>query len=344
VATRPSACAASLLVGLAAAASAQEDAERSYPDGVVAVVEGEPITRHELELACRLDEEYQSLPAGDTKARHEVQRRQLDVLIREKVLLLRAEADGVDLSPPDERRLDRAVARMAEAYRGEEGLRRALAREGVPYDYFVARHRTSLLIDKLLLQAVSREIFVSPAQIRRFYREHEGRFSHEGETRIRRIDVYPDPAVAYRVPSEVAARVEAEAWDPAAYAEELRARVLAGEPFAEVAEQGSMGAKFDTDEVFPSGFDLQESFLPPLGATIERLEVGAVSEVLRTERGTYHVVILVDRREPGVLPLPEVQGEIERTLQNEIYATRRQDWIDQVMADAYVRTWLPAPQ
>ena len=44
----------------------EDQGERSYPDKVVAIVDGTPVTRYELELACLLRGDYRELTPGST--------------------------------------------------------------------------------------------------------------------------------------------------------------------------------------------------------------------------------------------------------------------------------------
>src|SRR5262249_11088706 len=98
---------------------------------------------------------------------------QLQLLLDEKILLLECTKDKITLTKDDEKRIDREVERYAEPHGGLEGLKALLAKIGVPFDYFVERRKTNLLIAKLLLKNVSRDIYVEPEKIRKYYDEHK---------------------------------------------------------------------------------------------------------------------------------------------------------------------------
>lgn len=324
-------------------ARAQEGEPRHYVDGVVAIVEGEPITRYQLELACRLVTHYRD---GSPEQRKAILQEQLKILVEEKLLLLQARERGLaQLSEADEARIEWELERAASDHRGIAGLRLALQEIGVPYEYFVERKRTNVIIGKLLVSQISRDIFITPEQIREHYRLQQAEFAHPGEVRIRQIVVFPDPAAAYRVPPAAADLVARGQWDPASYAEALRARVLAGEPFEEVVRQGSMVREEDLGEQsFPSADRLDQMLVRPLPERVRALQVGEVSEVIRSSRGSLHVIKLIEQREPGVLPLGEVQDEIEARLREQVWQRRMRDWIDHLHEEAYVQRFLELPE
>ena len=120
-------------------------APEPYTDQIVAEVEHEPITLHELELAARLTSEYRDLKqSGNTQALRQSLSKQLDLLLDERVLLLECNRDKITLTKDDEKRVEREVERYAEPHGGVEGLKALLGKIGVPFDYFVERRRTSM--------------------------------------------------------------------------------------------------------------------------------------------------------------------------------------------------------
>ena len=302
--------------------------------------------QRELELSCRLLPEFRTLQPGDAMARFQLYSTQLDTLIEEKVLKLRAAEQSIVLSDNDEARLEAEVQRAAEPYGGLAGLRDALYEVGVPYEYFRERKRTNLLISKLLLANISKEIFVKPEALRQYYEEHQSRFETPGELRVRQVVVFPSADVYSRPnpPPALTRWTAAErAWDPQAYAEAARQAAIDGESFEQVAAEFSMGIDYDQELRFRGKSDLRE-LNRALVEAIEALEIGEVSPVVETERGTRYVFALVDRRDPGVLPLEEVQQDIDRTLKDEIWNRRLREWIDELVEVAHVRRFLQPPR
>jgi hypothetical protein len=354
------ACLAALAASLSpspSAAAQDAPAGPQYADKIVAIVEGVPITLHELELACRLHAEYHDLPKGDSLERQEFRRQVLErgitdprsgdkelSLITKLVLLQKAKEQKVELTSQDEERIQQEISHTAERQPGGmDGLRQALDQLGVPYDYFVARKRENLLITKLLLTTVSREIFITPAEVRRHYEEHRAEYERPGELRLRQIVIYLDPEEdAPQVPAAIKPLLQAKTWDARAFAADLRRRIAAGElPFDQAASQYSMDYDPTPEKVFP--VDRPVPLRAPLPARVARMRAGEVSDVIEVPRGRtvdLYILWLVDRKERGVLPLEEVQDEIELTLKDQIWAQRRDAFIERVRGEAHVEVYL----
>jgi parvulin-like peptidyl-prolyl isomerase len=330
-----------LLAAAPSRAQAPEEQGPRYADSILAIVEGEPITRHDLEVACRLTgKDYFKVP---TAQRDQFQRDVLERLIQLRIVLAKAKEQKLALTPQDEERVQREVARMAENFRGLEGLRQAIEQMfHVPFERYVANHRDMVLESKVILAAVSRDIYVSPAEIRRHYEKHQKEYQRSGETRLRHLILYPRVDDGLRLPPAVKARA-ALGWDAAKVAAELRKKVLAGElAFEDAQREWSMGPNHDGEEVYAADRPLAESLLDPLPQTVEALRVGAVSEPVEAG-GALHLLLLVDRVPTRVLPLGEVQEEIELTLKEKIWQERRRAWMTRARAEAHVELFLPAP-
>jgi SurA N-terminal domain/PPIC-type PPIASE domain len=317
---------------------------------VAAIVEGEVITTFELHRYCLLTRTEEYFPVRDEPSprREQIRREELEVLIREKVLEHKARADEIELTDADEQRIRFEIQRIADRYRGQTGLEEALAELGVPWEFFLDLRRRNLLIQKLTLRSISREIFVGPEQVRLYYQEHRGQWETRGEVRFRMLTVFPDPQRCARqnpLPPLVAERVEAGDFDAHLFAAELRARVLNGEDFVELAERGGMGWVWNNDQVYEHGQDLSRVLNPPaLADVVAGLEVGEVSEVFETERGTLYLVFLIDRRAPGALSLSQVQEEIESAVRNGVWRERVQTWQEEAVEAAEVQRCLPEGQ
>lgn len=357
--------AAALAAPLGAGQEAPPASGPTYADGIVAIVEGEPITMHDLELACRLHQEYHDLPPGDSIERQEFRRAILHEgtqdgelgLITQKILLHEAKEAKVELTADDQARVDQEIARIAERHRGGvDGLRATLEKLGVPYAYFVERKRTNLLITKLLLTSVSREIFVTPAEIRHHYEKRRAEFEREGEVRLRQIVLYLDPAEwswrpIRQLPPEVVQQINDKTWDARAFAASLRERLLSGELAFEQAQRlYSMGNVIDREEVYAPDGLYQAGLFPPVPDHVAAMAVGELSPVIETSGSVrpgpvqaLHLVLLVDRQERGVIPLEEVQDRIELELKEEVWAKRRDAFIAQARSKAHVMVFLPPP-
>jgi peptidyl-prolyl cis-trans isomerase SurA len=347
-------CLLVLLLGSGRAASAQNlggnnatKAPEPYRDQIVAEVEHEPITLHELELSARLSsKEYRDLrdnQPGNVVAIRATLDQQLQLLLDEKILLLECTRDKVILTKDDEKRIEREVDRHAEPHGGLEGLKAVLAKIGVPYDYFVERKKTTLLITKLLMKNVSRDIYVEPERIRKYYDEHKReRFRRDAVTKFYQVDIFNN--LTSRVPEDVKHLVDKWNQEEAQrYAEKVREK-LARSPAEWRTIAGA--ATMDQSAVETCGLvqvrgnaPLADQMAGDLGKAIDNLKPGEVSQVIKSGAG-YHIFCLKERSGVDVLPFSEVQHQIQETLRQEIWQERLKAWIGRVKDEHPVRKYL----
>jgi hypothetical protein len=336
-----------LFVGAAAHGQSRPEAKPSegYRDQIVAEVEHEPITLHELDLSARLTAEYRDLKdsqPGNHEALRQSLQKQLELLVDERILLLECTKEKITLAKDDEKRVEREVDRQAEPQGGLEGLKAVLKKIGVPYEYFVEKKRTSLLIGKLLLKNVSRDIYVEPERIRKYYEEHKREaFRREAVTKFFEIDVY-NRLDGARVPDDVAP-IQTGWNDDAAmkYAASIRERAAKspGE-WRAIATAATMDASAVEKGglVQVSGGKPLADEIGILGEAADKLKVGEVSPVVPSKLG-YHVLCMKERSGPDVLPFSEVQREISEKLRNEIWHERLNAWIKRVKDEAITHVY-----
>jgi peptidyl-prolyl cis-trans isomerase D len=105
---------------------------------------------------------------------------------------------------------------------------------------------------------------------------------------------------------------EAEAEAARQKAEELLGRIRGGADFADIAVEAS-----DDDVSKAAGGDLglvpRGQLAPELDQAVFTLEVGQVSDLVRTDQG-FHVLRVDERREAGARPIEEVRTELAREL------------------------------
>jgi hypothetical protein len=322
----------------------------AYRDQIVADVEHEPITYHELELRAQLTAEYRDLKDNQPDNKRAIQQslhRLLETLIEERLLLQQCSKDKLTLTKDDEKRLDREIERLAEPHGGIEGLKRVLARIRVPYDYFVECRKTNLLITKLLFKNVPHDTYVGPQLIRRYYEENKReKFKRDAVTKFFEIDVYTDVDFnSTRVPAEVKKLEKQWSAETARkYAGDVRAK-LVRDPNAwrQIATESTMNVASAVEGglVQVAGDKPLVDQMGLLGEAADKLQPGEVSPVLETKLG-FHIICMKQRSPADVLPFSEVQREISNRLCDEIWQERLKAWIGKVKAEAFYRIYLPA--
>jgi len=175
---------------------------------------------------------------------------------------------------------------------------------------YVALATETLPGEPLSDEAVAAFLAEHEAEVRGVYDERPERYTRPEQVRARHILV----SVA---PEADAAAVEAARSEALA----LRARLLEGEVFAELAEAESddLGTRAGGGDL---GFFARGANLADFDAAAFALQPGDLSEPIRTANG-FHLILVEERREGGTTPFEEVSIELARELATKAAAGER---------------------
>jgi peptidyl-prolyl cis-trans isomerase SurA len=212
----------------------------------------------------------------------------LEELINDKLVIAQARRLDIEVSFGEvEGRVNEAIEEYRKALGGEEQFNRQLEREGFTLERLKKLYRDQLrnrmLVERVLAMEVDRrEIDVSDAALRRFYEEKKAELPE-------RPPVVHLKTIFIGVTASEAIRAEAQA-----KIEEIRRRIVGGEPFADLARQYSddTSAPLGGDMGFVSPNDLAD---PALSAAVAKLAVGEVTEPVLTTWG-YHLIQVTERK------------------------------------------------
>jgi len=169
-------------------------------------------------------------------------------------------------------------------------------------------------------------VAVSDADIEAYYKAHPDEFNVTQEKyRLAQI-LIAAPA------SDSPAQVDAAKHK----AEDVRAQILKGKDFGDLARQ------YSDDDSKTKGGELGE-FDPndlndAVAAGVKNVKVGDVSPVVRTKYG-FHIIKVEAHQVPGGMALNEVKGAIRQKLQADRSKQDFEKWIDQdLVKEHYVET------
>jgi peptidyl-prolyl cis-trans isomerase SurA len=269
-------------VGLAhaqSAASAKPVAARSA-DFIVAVVNSEPITNHEVvQQLARMDAQW---PVGTAKpGPAELSDIALEQLINEKVQLQSARESGIRVDDDAVDLAELNVARQNQLSKAQ--LHAKLAKEGLSVSAFREQLRKQITVTRLREREVEARVRVSDADIDQFLREQRGAQTAVGVDLNLAMIVVP-------VPEDSS---EAQVADLQVRAETAARRARAGEDFAVLVKEfvgdkvpsgGAMGLR--SSERYPSLF---------VDST-QNLKVGEVAGPVRSGAG-FHILKVLEKRQ-----------------------------------------------
>ena len=266
-------------------------------DRILAVINNEVITARELQarydnVESQLKRQGTPLPPADV-----LERQVLDRMIIDRVQLQQAREVGIRI---DDQQLDQALQRISASNNlSPQAFRAALEKDGIPYARFREEIREEMTIGRLREREVDQKMVISETEVDT-YLEDEAKNDVAGEE-------YSLAHILVRVPESASPESIEERRKRA---EAARAKLLAGENFAQVA-----AAYSDAPDALAGGLLATRplSRQPGLYAeAVAKLETGALTPILRSANG-FHIVRLVSRK-GGAAQAPVRQTRVRHIL------------------------------
>ena len=257
---------------------AQESTQGVVIDKIIAKVDDFIVLKSELERTY-LDYVSQGSPrTPDVKCQI------LENLIVNKMLVARAGIDSVEVSDFEvQSNLDRRMSLIMQNVGGtREQLEEAYGKtlEQIQAELF------DIIREQMLIQRMQQEltayIEVSPREVAKFFREvpRDSLPYYSTEVQVAQIVINPEPNSGQEEKTKT-------------QLEDIRNQILAGAPFESFARRYSEDGSANSGGVLP--YYRRGEVAPEFEATAMTLEVGEISEPIRTEFG-YHLIRLEDRR------------------------------------------------
>jgi parvulin-like peptidyl-prolyl isomerase len=293
-------------------------ASETVADRIVAVVNNDAITLAELQesIAMFRHENKQQVSATD----EELGRQFLTRMIDSRLQLQEAErdkivVDDVELNEEVTERMKRFGARTMEEF---EALVRA---QGLTMDAVRKRLRDTLRVAKVVRRKVTLRVSVTDPEIAQYIEENRAKLETGLSYHARHILIVSqsDTDAGWE-----AARIRAEL---------LRAQLVDGGDFAELARQNSRDASAK------DGGDLGSLHRGELSQEIEaqifRLRPGEVSAPYRSQLG-YHIFRLESKEALDGDTLQRVRQQVREILFREKYDARMATWIQEIKRRAII--------
>jgi peptidyl-prolyl cis-trans isomerase SurA len=258
-------------------------------DRIVAVVDDEAIFESEVDQAVRQYFFQKGQTSVSPAERDEAFKSALESLINDKLVIAQAGRLGIDVPFAEvEAQVKKAIDDNVQALGGEDAFQRQLDAEGLTLEELKKLYRTQIrnrmLVERVLRKDLTQERReATDEELRKFYDESKDRLPHRPEVaHLRTIFLGFDTSTG----STGQARKKIEA---------LRARIVAGEKFDDVAkaESDDPSSALGGDLGFVRLQDLRE---PAFAKAASSLTIGQMSEPVLTVYG-YHLIEVTDRRD-----------------------------------------------
>jgi peptidyl-prolyl cis-trans isomerase C len=321
---------AALAVLLPLTVSAQESkpaAAVELPDPV-AVVEGEKISRADLEETFNGALASSGINADDLTADQKMAgyREILDELIVDK--LISRKASSVEIKDAD---LETEIGRVKSQFPSEDVFKAEMTKAGETESSFRDSVKKMMQQQKWMEDQIGDKASVSDDDIKKFYDENKKEFEHPELVRASHILI--------RVPEDADDKTVAEKKKAADAA--LERVTSKKEDFTAVAKEVSEepGAK-------ESGGDLnffpKDRMVPEFANAAFAMKKGDISkEPVRTKFG-WHIINVTDRKDSGTMPYDEVKGQVGSYLEGGKRREAVRNVIDALRAEAKIDSKLPA--
>ena len=297
-------------VAIAVALSAVGPTRAEVVNRIIATVDGEPITEHEVR---RFREA--SGATGHAMSEHDA----LEALITDKLLDKEVRDKGIEVKSED---IDRYVEQVKERNRIDDyRFEAALEAQGLSLSKYRDRIKSELEKSQLVNREIRGRVGVSPDDIERYYEANREEFRAGERVTVRDILFRVEP-----LDSEVEIdRIRRKA-------EEVRQLALAGRDFEQLAEQFSEGPGAERGGLL--GTFARGELEGELGDVAFALPPGRPSEVIRTDGG-FHVLRVDKREPPGYRSLDEVREQVREALYQKAVEERFQDWISKDLRERH---------
>jgi len=309
-----------------AAAPADAGIERT-PDrlnAVLATVNGEPISLGDV-LPLTQAREYQAAAAysGEmlTREVYKLRLEAVDELIDSKLILADYAGKKFEISTRDiEAAVDEASLRMGCRSRGE--LARRLRESGTSIDELRKKLREQLIVHFMLQREYHVANFITPADMYKYYREHEADFSRPESIELAMLQL---PAERHDAADAVRAISAELAADPGAFADLVR-RYSAGPGRNDGGNLGVIERR-----------RLRAEFAAALGASPA---AGSVRGPLRTADGIFWLKV-VAYHPAKQISFEDSGADIRRRMEEELRRDSRARYCARLRKGAIVRYFIP---
>ncbi len=281
------------------------DARAVVVDGVAAVVDRQVITRSEVAEAATL------LRQTGASAGADAEKLALEKLVERALVEQEAARLGIEVTDEE---VEQAICDICERNNlDRDKLPEALAAQGLDYDVYVQQVRARLRQMKLVSRVLRARMSVSDMALREFYLKNIPEFRDPDAVHLYHIQ-FPEGTSRERV-------------------EAVRARVLAGESFQDLARLVSVGPA--AVEGGDMGFLPVGSLAGGVAAAIEGLEDGQVSRPVEL-LGTLHLFYVDQRQKGRIPPFEEVRDRVQARYFKEREQELFQSWIGSLREKARI--------
>jgi peptidyl-prolyl cis-trans isomerase SurA len=207
----------------------------------------------------------------------------------------------------------------------EERFQAALKQENMTMTDLRRNLERQMLVSRVQQVDIMDKISVTEEEEKTYYDAHRQQFTTPSDITLREILVeVPQDARGVNVAQDDAVRDKAE---------EIRKRLLAGEPFPKLAgEVSTSSSKTNGGLIGPISY---EEIAPSLQQLLDKMQIGDITELLRTQRG-YQILKLEARTPTKIRAFDEAREDIARKVAEEKSRGEMVKYVDRLREQATI--------
>ncbi len=280
--------AAAAVAAPAAAAAASAPATTRAADYIVAIVNSEPVTNHEVQVRAQRIAQQIAQQGGAQPPRDVLLREVLERAILDKAQMQAAKELGIKVDDLAVAQAERGVAQQNNVSEAE--MQRRLAADGITPERFREELRGQLLLQRLREREVDSRVKVSELDVDRYLREPRAAVPSEATAEAIAVNI---GQVLVAVPEKAG---PAEVAKLQARAQEVADKARAGGDFAALARDFSQAPEAAAGGAM--GLRPLSRYPELFAQAVQSLPVGAVAGPLRSGAG-FHVLKVLDKPSAG---------------------------------------------
>jgi parvulin-like peptidyl-prolyl isomerase len=294
-------------------------------DRIAAVVNDEIITLSDVNKAFepyqeRFDKSYRGPERDRQKAMDETKMMLLNRMIDSLLMEQESRRTGISVKNEEVEEAVNDIRKRRNLSPAEFAM--ALERDGVTLQALRRDVKNQLVRMRLVRRDIKSRVAVTDEEIGEYYRTHREDYEGKEAVRVRQILILlpkgSDPVKKEQI---------------RAGAEQIRARLLGGEPFERLSARYSQGpAAAEGGDI---GYIEKGVILPEVEAVAFSLPVGQTSEVIESAAG-FHIIQVTDRRGAGLKPIETVREEIREKIDNEKMEKKFGEWIEELRKKSHI--------
>lgn len=295
---------------------------------LVARVNGKPILGRDLDRRVKAELATIGNPAWANLRddyRQDLISKHLGPLIAAELLYQKAAAAGMKAADAE---VQSELSKIAKTHASDAEMNLALAKQGMDRAGLLKEIERNLIVNKFIQENATKKVTVTPADLSDYYSKHTEDFRHPDIVRTSEITiVLKDGATDAE---DQAAKKKAEA---------LLARARKGEDFAKLARENSMDSS--AAQGGDIGWVASGDTAPEYEQAAFALDVGAISDVVRTSDG-YYIIKVTGKKKAGLDTLDQVRTELTDFLKAQKNQEEVGKLVEGLRAQAKIEVLLPA--